>query len=136
MRAAGRQQQKLPRGAGGLGPTLRLIPPAPARWWRMLTHTVLFWLRDDLTVDQRSSFETHLRTLLAIPGSLRAVIGRPAATEARPVVDHSYDYALELDFADVPSQDVYQAHPVHQAFIANCHSLWRQVRVMDFEHLP
>ena len=102
----------------------------------MLTHTVLFWLRDDLTADQRQQFENNLRTLLAIPGSLRAVVGRPAATEARPVVDHGYDFALELDFADVASHNVYQGHPVHLAFIENSRSLWKAVKVMDFEHLP
>lgn len=102
----------------------------------MLTHTVLFWLQDGLAADQRRQFEENLRTLLTIPGSLRAVIGRPAPTEPRPVVDHSYDFALELDFADVAAHDVYQGHPVHLAFIENSRAFWKAVKVVDFDHLP
>ena len=102
----------------------------------MITHTVLFWLQDGLAAGSRRQFEDNLRTLLSIPGSLRAVIGRPAATEARAVVDHSYDFALELDFADVAAHDVYQGHYFHLAFIENSRIFWKRVKVVDFEHLP
>ena len=101
----------------------------------MLTHTVFFWLKPGLGIGERAEFEEKLRGLLAIPGSKRAVVGLPAATEARPVLDHSYDFALELDFANVEAHDAYQEHPVHQAFIADCRALWQQVKVYDFEHL-
>jgi hypothetical protein len=101
----------------------------------MLTHTVFFWLREDAGAGDRAALEAGLRSLLPIPGALRAVIGRPAATAARPVVDHSYDFALELDFADVAAHDAYQQHPVHVAFVESCRPLWRQVKVTDFDHL-
>ena len=60
-------------------------------------------------------------------------IGKPAATPKREVIDDSYDYALELDFADLAAQDVYQAHDTHTAFIDACKPMWRAVRVYDFE---
>lgn len=101
----------------------------------MLTHTVLFWLNPDITPGRRAQFESDLRSLLAIPGSTRAVIGRPSGTAQRPVVDHTYDYALELDFPDVAAHDVYQEHEVHQAFIANSKEVWSKVKVIDFDHI-
>ena len=102
----------------------------------MLTHTVLFWLHPETSPARRAEFESDLRTLLAIPGSTRAVIGRPSTTALRPVVDHSYDYALELDFEDVAAHDIYQGHPDHLGFIAKSKEIWTQVKVIDFDHLP
>jgi hypothetical protein len=98
-----------------------------------MTHTVFFWLRPDLSADERAAFEAGLRTLLDIPGATRALIGRPAATPKREVIDDSYDWALELDFASLAEQDIYQAHPVHTAFVETCKPMWARVRVYDFE---
>jgi len=98
-----------------------------------MTHTVFFWLRPDLSADDRAAFEAGLRSLLAIPGASRAVIGKPAATPKREVIDDSYDWALELDFASLADQDVYQVHPIHTAFVESQKSKWDRVRVYDFE---
>ena len=99
----------------------------------MMTHTVFFWLRGDLSAAERAEFETALRTLLRIPGAERAVIGRPAATPKREVIDDSYDFALELDFATLEAQDVYQAHPIHLEFVDGQKAKWDGVRVYDFQ---
>lgn len=101
----------------------------------MMTHTVFFWLRRELSSDDRTAFEAGLRSLLEIPGAKRAVIGKPAATPKREVIDDSYDYALELDFATLEDHDVYQAHPVHKAFIEAHQAKWERVRVYDFSWL-
>lgn len=101
----------------------------------MMTHTVFFWLNAGLTPEERTAFESALRTLLDIPGATRAVIGRPAATPKREVIDDSYDYALELDFATLEAQDVYQAHPVHLDFVNGQKAKWDRVRVYDFQHI-
>lgn len=98
----------------------------------MMTHTVFFWLDENLTEAGRADFESGLRTLLTIPGAQRAVVGKPAATPKREVIDDSYDWALELDFASLADQDVYQAHPIHLAFIENHKAKWERVRVYDF----
>ncbi|MEM6701044.1 MAG: Dabb family protein [Bacteroidota bacterium] len=47
------------------------------------------------------------------------------------MVDHSYDYALIIHFADQAGHDAYQPHEIHQAFVANNSSLWTQVKVYD-----
>jgi hypothetical protein len=101
----------------------------------MLTHTVFFWLKPETTAERRAQFESDLRVLLTIPGSTRAVIGKPSTTEQRPVVDHSYDYALELDFNDVASHDSYQDAPAHHDFITKSREIWAKVQVYDFDHL-
>ncbi|MFM7182054.1 MAG: Dabb family protein [Verrucomicrobiales bacterium] len=101
----------------------------------MLTHTVLFWLKPETTPERRAQFESDLRVLLRIPGSTRAIIGKPSTTEQRPVVDHSYDYALELDFDDLAAHDFYQDAAEHHDFIAKSREIWAQVRVYDFDHL-
>jgi hypothetical protein len=98
-----------------------------------MTHTVFFWLRADLGADERAAFEAGLRSLLTIPGATRAVIGKPAATPKREVIDDSYDWALELDFPTLADQDVYQVHPTHVAFVETQKSKWERVRVYDFE---
>jgi hypothetical protein len=52
----------------------------------------------------------------------------------RPVVDQSYQVALNLVFPDKKSQDDYQVHPLHiefveKAFKPNC----AKVVIYDFE---
>ena len=102
----------------------------------MLTHTVLFWLKRDLAPEQRAGFEAAVRGLATIPGAKRTVVGRPSTTAARPVVDHSYDFALEIDFANVADHDRYQNHPAHTAFLEGQRSKWDRVVIYDFDHEP
>ena len=109
------------------------MPGAAFSYLFTMTHTVFFWLRADLSADDRAAFETGLRSLLGIPGATRAVIGRPAATPKREVIDDTYDWALELDFPTLADQDVYQAHPTHVAFVEAHRSKWDRVRVYDVE---
>lgn len=96
----------------------------------MLVHAVYFWLRDDLTADQRSEFETHLRTLQTISSATHCWIGQPADTD-RPVIDRTYTWALVLAFEDMAAHDAYQVDPVHQAFVNTCKPLWQQVKIYD-----
>ena len=74
----------------------------------MLTHTVFFWAKDDLTSEQLKDFEAGLRTLLDIPLVGEGRLGIAAATN-RKVVDRSYTFALSLRFKDMAAHDAYQA---------------------------
>lgn len=49
----------------------------------------------------------------------------------REVNDRDYDVALHLVFDNPAAHDVYQDHPRHKAFIDECKSLWKKVRVFD-----
>ncbi|MBI3878968.1 MAG: Dabb family protein [Verrucomicrobia bacterium] len=99
----------------------------------MFSHVVIFWTdpanpksADDLIVGAK-------KYLAPIPGVLSFHIGKMVASP-RPVVDQSYQVALNLVFPDKKSQDDYQVHPLHlefveKAFKSNC----KKVVVYDFE---
>jgi hypothetical protein len=96
-----------------------------------MTHAVYFWLKDELTDQQRHRFEEHLNQLTAIPHVTRGHVGRPARTEPRDCVDHTFTFALVLEFADVDAHDAYQEHPTHHRFTYECKTLWRKLMIYD-----
>jgi hypothetical protein len=96
-----------------------------------LAHHVFFWLKDpDATADRDALIE-GIRALAAIPGIRALHVGVPAAVQPRPVVDSSYSVSELLFFDTIDDQDAYQAHPLHQAFIARFSPLWSRVVVYD-----
>ena len=60
-----------------------------------------------------------------------AHFGVPASTEKRDVVDNSYSASEILFFDDTAGQKVYQDHPIHKKFVADCSHLWERVVVYD-----
>lgn len=71
--------------------------------------------------------------LKSIPGVLHFHVGRMAASH-RPVVDQTYQVALNLVFPDKKTQDAYQAHPQHIEFVEKVFKrACRRVVVYDFE---
>lgn len=98
----------------------------------MLVHTVVFWLRKDLTAAQREAFRnTGLESLRAVPSVSQLFIGSPAPIPPRPVVDASYDFAITAVFADRAAHDAYQIDPVHKAFVADFKANWERVQIYD-----
>lgn len=96
----------------------------------MFVHAVYFWLRPDLTADETARFDAGVRALREIPTVRHGWIGVPAATD-RPIIERSYSRALVLVFDDAAGHDVYQTHPVHDRFRAECASCWTEVRILD-----
>ena len=99
----------------------------------MFSHVVIFWT----TPDKPSAVEELLagaeKYLRPIPGALSFHVGKMVSSE-RPVVEQSYQVALNIQFADKQAQDDYQIHPLHLEFIdksfkPNC----SKVVVYDFE---
>jgi len=97
----------------------------------MFHHCVHFWLRDDLTDDQREQFIAGVRRL-ADSEHVRSVrIGKPAGTP-RQVVDNSWDVQLLATFDDQASHDRYQSDdPVHDEFISTFKDHWQRVLIYD-----
>ena len=62
----------------------------------MLVHTVIFWLKKDLSEDQRNIFIKEVKTLGEISSVYDFHLGTPAATPKRPVVEDSYDFAITV----------------------------------------
>lgn len=98
----------------------------------MFVHHVFFWLKEDLNAEEIGRFETGVKKLLKIEHVQFGDVGNPAATN-RPVIERSYTYSLLLVFANLGAHELYQPHPVHKKFIADCSQLWSRVLVYDSE---
>ncbi len=99
----------------------------------MLSHIVVFWLKDDLSDAQRSEFRQGLESLKAIKSTRGVYIGAPANTADRPVIDNSYTFALTVLFDAVQDHDAYQVHQLHQAFVGQFGPYWSRVLIYDYE---
>ncbi len=97
----------------------------------MLVHSVYFYLKPDLSADDRTLFATELAKLGAITSLRGFYCGTPAAVPPRPVVDATFDFAITVLVDDVAGHDIYQADPIHQHFIATCKHLWSRVQIYD-----
>jgi hypothetical protein len=97
----------------------------------MLIHSVYFWFKPDADPAVVARFEQGLERLTTIPDIQTARFGRPASTPKRPAIDDSYAWALIETFADIEAHDRYQAHPIHQEFLAEFASSWDRVQVYD-----
>jgi hypothetical protein len=97
-------------------------------------HCVYFWLKKDLSAQDRATFETELRLLTQLPYPVQSHMGKPAPVEARPVVDLSFDYSVVTQFKTVADHDFYQKEcPDHARFIQVCKSFWDKVVIYDME---
>ena len=99
----------------------------------MFSHVVIFWTKpgNPRAIDELvAGAEKYLRD---IPGMLQFHVGRMARSH-RPVVDQSYQVALNTIFTDQKAQDDYQVHPSHVEFVEKVFKpLCDRVLIYDFE---
>lgn len=98
---------------------------------KQLTHHVFFWLKNPDSKEDLNQLIEGLRTLRKIESIRKLHIGIPASTEKRDVVDSSFSVSELMFFDDVEGQNIYQVHPIHKKFIAECSHLWKKVIVYD-----
>ena len=97
----------------------------------MFSHVVIFWT-DPANPQAPDALVAGAKQHLApIPGVLHFHIGKMVGSH-RPVVDQTYQVALNLVFPSKQAQDDYQVHPEHLKFIEHCKQLWTKVTVYDF----
>ena len=96
-----------------------------------LVHTVFFWLKEDLSQDEKAAFLAGLKSLNKINSVKKMHIGPPAPTEAREVVDQSFSYAAIFYFDDIEGQNSYQVDPIHVKFAEEQKGKWTKVLVYD-----
>ena len=96
-----------------------------------LVHHVFFWLKNPNSKEDLEKLLKGLRTLAKIESVRGVHFGVPASTEKRDVVDNSYSASEILFFDDTAGQKIYQDHPIHQQFVADCSHLWEKVVVYD-----
>ena len=101
----------------------------------MIIHNVYFWLKSGLSEQEIEQFVEGAQSLLGIESVHSGFVGAPAATEERPIIDRSYDYALILTFESIAAHDAYQEHPVHDSFRELAH-LWSRVQIYDVASVP
>ncbi len=97
---------------------------------KLFIHHVYFWLKKPVTGEVKAKFEKALKELVTIETIVDYHLGVPAGT-SRDVIDSSYSYSLLVTFKNKEDQDIYQPHPKHQKFIADCQGLWEKVVVYD-----
>jgi len=98
----------------------------------MFSHVVIFWTdpaNPQAADELLAGCEKYLKP---IPGVLHYHAGRMAGSH-RPVVDQTYQVALNLVFPDKAAQDAYQVHPQHVEFVEKVFKrVCQRVVVYDF----
>jgi len=94
-------------------------------------HHVFFWLKNPGNEADRLQLIEGLKTLKGIKEVKQLLIGTPASTEKREVVDNSFDVSELMYFDSAKDQDAYQVHPIHKAFVEKYSHLWAKVIVYD-----
>lgn len=99
----------------------------------MFSHIVIFWTDPANPKAADELVAGANRYLRNIAGVQQFHVGRMAPSH-RPVVDQSYQVALNLVFPDKPTQDAYQVHPQHVEFVEKVFKrVCQKVVVYDFE---
>ncbi len=99
----------------------------------MFSHVVIFWTDPNNPNAADELIAGANKLLKPIPGALHFHIGKMVGSH-RPVVDQSYQVALNLVFASKNAQDEYQAHPLHVEFVESIFKrVCKKVVVYDFD---
>ncbi|MGA2244273.1 MAG: Dabb family protein [Verrucomicrobiota bacterium] len=99
----------------------------------MFSHVVIFWTDPAKPEAADAVVAAGEKFLRGIPGITHFHIGKMAGSH-RPVVDQSYQVALNAVFTSKRAQDDYQVHPQHLEFIEQCVKPYvKKVVVYDFE---
>ena len=99
----------------------------------MLSHIVIFWTDPTQPSAPEELIAAANKYLKDIPGVLQFHVGKMVKSH-RPVVDQTYQVALNISFADKQAEQAYQVHPQHVAFAEKAaNRLAKKVVVYDFE---
>lgn len=97
------------------------------------SHIVIFWTDPAKPNAADEVIAGANKFLKPIPGITHFHIGKMAGSH-RPVVDQTYQVALNTVFTSKQAQDDYQVHPQHLEFVAQCVKPFvKKVVVYDFE---
>lgn len=99
----------------------------------MFSHVVIFWTDPAKPEAADAVIAGANQFLKGIPGITQFHIGKMVGSH-RPVVDQSYQVALNTAFASKQAQDEYQVHPEHLKFVEQyVKPFVKKVVVYDFE---
>ncbi len=99
----------------------------------MFSHIVIFWTKPEVAGATEALLTGAEKYLRPVPGVRLFHVGKMATSE-RPVVDQSYQVALNLTFDTKQAQDEYQVHPSHLEFVEKVFKLnCARAVIYDFE---
>ena len=99
----------------------------------MFSHIVVFWTDPAQPGAADELVAGAERLLKNIPGVRQFHAGKMVPSE-RPVVEQSYQVALNLIFPDKGTEQAYQTHPRHVEFVAKyVKPLVQKLVIYDFE---
>lgn len=99
----------------------------------MFSHIVVFWTDPAQPDAADKVVEGAKRYLPGIPGIEHFHVGKKVGSD-RPIVDQSYQVALNTVFTDKQAQDNYQVHPMHVEFVEKVFKpLCTKAVIYDFE---
>ncbi len=96
----------------------------------MFIHHVYFWLNNPESESDLEQLKKGLQTLTVIETIGMYQMGIPAPTN-RDVIDRTYAVSWMLMFDNLEDEEIYQHHPLHKKFVADCSHLWSKVIVYD-----
>ena len=96
----------------------------------MFVHHVYFWLKNPENREEHTRLAEGIKSLQQIEPKISSHVGVPASTD-RNVIDASYSFSLLMIFDNAADQELYQNHPIHNQFLAECAKLWSKVLVYD-----
>ena len=102
---------------------------------KQIIHHVFFWLKNPGSDEDRNKLINGIRSLQKIDVVKKLLVGLPASTEKREVVDNSYHVSELMFFNSLADQQTYQDHPLHKKFVADCSDLWEKVVVYDMREI-
>lgn len=82
----------------------------------MFSHIVIYWTKPENPAAPDQLVEGALKYLKPIPGAICFHVGKMAASH-RPVVDQTYQVALNIVFTDRQALHDYHTHPLHHEFL-------------------
>jgi hypothetical protein len=99
----------------------------------MLSHIVIFWTNPGQANATEELIAGANKYLKSLPGVLQFHVGKMSPSP-RPVVEQSYQVALNIIFPDKASEQAYQIHPQHLEFVEKVFKrTCNKVVVYDFE---
>jgi Stress responsive A/B Barrel Domain len=99
----------------------------------MFSHIVIFWTDPAQPTAADELIAGANKYLKAIPGLLNFHVGKMSPSP-RPVVEQSYQVALNLIFPSKQAEQAYQVHPQHVEFVEKIFKLTcKKVTIYDFE---
>lgn len=94
-------------------------------------HYLLFWLKDELTTEEKKNFANFFEGLKKLPYVKNLRYGGPANSAPRSVLDNSFSYNAIMEFDSQEELDAYGKLPGHIALIQHYSQFWSKMAVHD-----